>query len=339
MVIAWLLDIPNDFTQTLISNLFSIVVKCEKRKPSPNWKLINNFCSQFKPEQLSKSCSTIQVERKGQMKDLELASDFENWYAFNTNALFKLGEWEECYEVSNEALEKIDSFHYSNDIWFARRVAISNKKLGNTENTVTQFEEILKKKKEWFIQKELSEIYFEKGELEQALSLSLDAVNNFGPLEFKCDLLYLMGGIFQKKSEYDFAFKHFSLSKLVRLDKGWKIPQKLTDALDKFTNDEIPLAEFGQLKSELKKYWGGFNQKYEKKDDGKVLEGTIIKIMNDNERGKDGFLKSGNSEYYFSVSANYHLTPKIERETRVGFKIIAATGGKKERAKVVKIFE
>ena len=42
----------------------------------------------------------------------------------------------------------------------------------------------------WFIQKELAELYFEKGNIESALKQATDAMNNFGPLEFKVDLLY-----------------------------------------------------------------------------------------------------------------------------------------------------
>ena len=64
-------------------------------------------------EKLSKECSTIQVPRKGELKDMELASDFENWYAYKTKALSKLSEWQECFDLSKEALEKIENFHYS----------------------------------------------------------------------------------------------------------------------------------------------------------------------------------------------------------------------------------
>ncbi|KAA6320673.1 hypothetical protein EZS27_029583 [termite gut metagenome] len=35
-----LLQIDNDFAKTLTSNLFSVILKTEKKKPAPNWKLI-----------------------------------------------------------------------------------------------------------------------------------------------------------------------------------------------------------------------------------------------------------------------------------------------------------
>ena len=197
-VILLLFRVNNPFHQTLISNLFSIVLKSEKKKPTPNWRLVNDCCNNINPEMLSHDCSTIQVKRKGQTKDMELASDFENWYAYKTKALVKLGEWDECFKKSKEALEKIESFHYSNDIWFSRRIAISKKNLGNTEDAISELETILRKKSEWFIQKELAELYFDKDDLEHAFRYAIDAINNFGSMEFKVDLLFLLGKILLK---------------------------------------------------------------------------------------------------------------------------------------------
>jgi len=340
-LIPLLLELNNDFSKTLISNLFSIVLKSEKKKPSPNWKLVNDFCNHINTEVLSRECSTIQVERKGQMRDMELASDIENWYAYKTIALMKLGEWQECFEKSKEALDILESFHYSNDVWFSRRVALSKKYLGNTEDTIEELKLILRKKKEWFIQKELAELYFDENDLESAFRYATQAITNFGPLEFKVDLIFLLGKILNKKNEKDLAFKHFSLSKLIRQSEEWKIPQKVFDELRNFENAEININDIGKLKSELKKYWNGFSPE-KKKTYAEIKEtqqGEIVRIMNDNERGKDGFLKFNNKDFYFSLSSNYHLTPNIEVGTKVEFNIMPTRDGKKEQTKITKIIE
>ena len=336
-------SLNNDFTKTLSSNLFSIVLKSEKKKPAPNWRLVNEFCNKIGNENLSKECSTIQVERKGQLKDMELASDFENWYAYKTKALTKIGEWQECLDLSKEALEKIENFHYSNDAWFSRRVAIAKKNLGNTEDTIQELETILKKKREWFIQKELAELYLEKGNINLAFKMAINAINNFGPLEFKVDLLYLIGKILKQQDKLDLSFKHFTLSKLVRQSEEWKLPQKLFEELRGFTFTEVPITELKELKRELQKYWDSFNAKprktYDKTntDTNKNFEGEIIEIRNDNERGKDGFLKSNGQKHYFSVSSNFHLTPNIMVGKKVLFEIIPSTDNKKEQTRIKKI--
>lgn len=335
----------SDFTKTLYSKLFTIVLKSEKNKPTPNWKLINEFCNKINREKLSKECSTIKVERKGQLKDMELASAFEDWYVYKTKALMKLGEWQECLDLSIEALEKIDKFHYSNEVWFSRRIALSKKNLGNIEDAIQELQTILKKKREWFIQKELAELYFEKGDIESALKHAIDAINNFGPLEFKVDLLYLLGKILRQQNKLELSFKHFSLSKLIREAEDWKVPQKLFDELKTFTFNEIPQSDLNILKNDLKKYWDSFKvprtmtiDKHKTTTNTNV-EGVVIKILYDNERGKVGFIKSNGKEYYFSVDPNFHSISKIKVGVKVLIEIKPATDGKKEKAKIKKIIE
>lgn len=338
----------SEFSKTLSSNLFSIVLKSEKKKPAPNWKLINEFCSKIDKEKLSKECSTIQVPRKGELKDMELASDFENWYAYKTKALSKLGEWQECFDLSKDALEKIENFHYSNDVWFLRRIALSKRNLGNTEDTIQELHSILKKKREWFIQKELAELYFEKGNIDSALKQATDAVNNLGPLEFKVDLLYLLGKIFKQQDNIELSFQHFSLSKIIRQTEEWKIPQKLIDELATFSLPEIKQTEFKKLKSELQKFWDGFKSSElkpktyvkSKTDESLQNEGEISRLLHDNERGKVGFLKSNGKEYYFTVNSSYHLISKIAVGTKVLFEILPPKDdSKKEQIRIKKILE
>lgn len=341
----------SDFTKTLSSNLFTIVLKSEKKKPAPNWKIVNEFCNKIDRNKLSKECSTIQVERKGQLKDMELASDFENWYAYKTKALAKLGEWQECFELSKEALEKIEKFHYSNDVWFSRRVALSKRNLGNTEDTIQELETILIKKREWFIQKELAELYFEKGNIESALKQATDAINNFGPLEFKVDLLYLLGKILRQQDKLELSFQHFSLSKLIRQAEEWKVPQNLYDELKTISFPEVPQTDFKKLKNELQKYWDSFKgpqtktyDRPRKFDNSKTatnqnLKGEIVRILHDNDRGKVGFLKSNGKEHYFSVNSNYLSISKIAVGTKVLFVVLPPKEDKKEQIRIKKIIE
>ena len=276
---------------------------------------------------------------------MELASDFENWYAYKTKALTKLSEWQECFDLSKEALEKNEIFHYSNDVWFSRRVALSKRNLGNTEDTIQELQTILKKKREWFIQKELAELYFEKGDIESALKQATDAMNNFGPLEFKIDLLYMLGKILRQQDKLELSFQHFSLSKLIRQAEEWKLPQKLYDELRTFTFPEIPQPDFKKLKNELQKYWDSFKAQQTKTfDNSKTtednnLEGEIVKILHDNERGKVGFIKSNEKEHYFSVNPNFHAIAKIAVGTKVLFEIKPATVDKKEQTRIKQIIE
>jgi hypothetical protein len=347
VLISILNSFNSDKTKNLLSNLFRIVLNCEKKKANPNWKYLNEFCDKIDKEKLSKECSTIQVKRKGQLKETELASDFENWYAYKTKSLEKLGMWQECLNLSKEALEKIKKFHYSNDVWISRRIALSKKNLGNIDDAIQELQSILKKKKEWYIQKELSELYFEKGNIELALKYAIDSINNLGPLEFKVDLLYLLGKILKQQEKLELSFKHFSLAKLIRQKEGWKIPQKLLNELKTFSFQEISQTDFNNLTSELQKYWQSFKktQIYDRpktSDNSNItkdnyIDGKVVKILHDNERGKDGFIVSNEKCYYFIVNPRFKFFSKIAIGSKVLFYKKTDFYSNKERAIIIKV--
>ncbi len=330
-----ILKLNNDFAYAVVSNLFTSVLKAEKKKPNANWKLVNDICDLVSPELLHIDCRTIEVERKGQKKPMELASDKENWYAYKSKALMKLGVFQECYEVSKKALDIFDVFHYSNDIWFARRVALSKKNLGNSADAIAELQQVLRRKKEWFIQKELAVLYQEAGDNETAFSYAISAINNFGDLEYKVDLLYLLGELLKSKQELDLAFKHFSLSQLIRIKEEWSIPSKLQIALSQFERTAIPIDKLQELKNELKKYWSNFNpqQSVPRKKILQRLTGKIDKILHNNENGVDGFIKfEGNKSIYFRVNSTEEVIKAIAIGLEVDFKVLPATGDKKEKA-------
>jgi hypothetical protein len=345
LLIKQLLAQNNKFNGTLISNLFTVVLKSEKKKPAPNWKLINDFCNEIDPSLLSKETSTIKVEKKGIIQDMELASDFENWYSYKTKALSKLRLWQECLDLSFEALEKVEHPHYSNDVWFSRRLTLAKRNLGNTEDTIKELEKILKKKKEWFIQKELAELYLENGQVEKAFKFSMDAINNSGPIEFKIQLLVTIAEILRHKGENALSFKHFILSKLIREKEGWKIPQSLFDVINSFRQNEIPISELKNIQQELQKFWNTYSNRvkheYKKninpENSDEIRTGLINKILNQNDRGKNGFIKSGNEEYYFTVNQNFQVIEKIKLGVSVQFKI--QIKNEKLNARIVKVLD
>jgi tetratricopeptide (TPR) repeat protein len=330
-----LFNIESDYTKTLISNLFNIVLKSEKKKPTPNWNLINDFCNRIDRNKLSTDCDTITVERKGTPSQMELASDFENWYAYKTKALAKLGQWEECCILSKEALDKIHKFHYSNDVWFLRRIAFSMIKSGDCDSAIKELQIILKKKKEWFIQKELAELYFEKNDLERSFKYAIDAINNFGPIEFKVDLLFLLGKMLKQKNELELSFKHFSYSKLLRETEEWSVPQKLLFELSLFSYPVVPINETNKFRNELQNYWRSFNPVV---DTDVQQTGRIDKILNNNEKGVNGYIKSKDKKsFYFNIPKNDKLIKDIVIGLEVSFKVKPPKDkGKKENAIHVK---
>ena len=322
------------YSYSIISNIFRLVLKVEKHKINKNWNFMNAFCNLFNPDIFSLECGTMEI--RGKLT--EFASDKENWYATKSKALFELNMFQECYEVSKLAITNIDNFHYNNDLWFARRIALSKKELGNIDEAIEELEQIYKRKKEWFIKKELAELYFELNELEKSFYYAIDAIckNGFSKLEFKIGLILLLANIFKAYNKVEFANKHFLLLKIIREKNGWKIPQELQNELNQINMENINLAT---LENELIKYWKSFEPKINSSQKTKeLLQGSIKKILNDNEKGKNGFLTSNEQDYYFLIPKHIKFIDKIELDTKVEFEVVKLSDGK-ERAKIFKVLK
>ena len=232
---------------------FSFLLKKFKDKPSVNWTVVNRFCDLVSVDSLDTDCRTIEVERKGVKKTMELASSKEDWYGIKTKALFETQHYEECFELSKIALESFEKFHYSNEVWFARRIALSKKHLGNSDDALNELLLILRRKKEWFIQNEVAQIYKENGDNDKAFKYAISGINNFGDLEYKVGLIALIAELLYLKQEVELSFKHYSLSKLLRQQEGWNIPNTISDALSKFTFEQISIEKLPDLKKELRR--------------------------------------------------------------------------------------
>ncbi|MGN6212514.1 tetratricopeptide repeat protein [Parafilimonas sp.] len=181
------------------SKLFNLYIKIQKSAASVNWQRILEFLNVLDYNELSIDCPTVTFIRKGREKVAELASDKENWLSTYANALFRTNDYETCLVISQTALETLEKFHYNNDIWFARRIALCKIKIGDKTEAIQELEKIVIKKKEWFIEKELAELYFDDGKIDLANKYALEAALNFGDKEKKDGLYLLLGKIYKNK--------------------------------------------------------------------------------------------------------------------------------------------
>jgi tetratricopeptide (TPR) repeat protein len=244
-------------------------------------------------------------------------------------------------KFQKKALETFEKFHYSNEIWFARRIALSKKHLGNSADALNELLQVLRRKKEWFIQTEVAEIYKENGDFDKAFKYAIEAINNFGDLEYKVGLLVQIAEILEKKEEKELAFKHYSLSKLLRQQEEWKVPQTIEYALQNLGFAQISVEQLPNLKKELRNYWNNFkpqqtipttNRNTAKSNQQET--GKIDKILHNDEKGADGFIKyDNNKSVYFRLNATDELIKKLTVGLELTFKILPPKeDGKKERA-------
>ena len=274
-ILSLLFQTNSNYSYNIISNILRIGLKN-----------IENpiFLDFFDKDKLSTTKQTYQGKT--------LPSDLEKWYLSKTKQLFNEKKYQECFDLSNEALEKIEKFSNFNDIWLARRIALSLANLGEFDEAIQKLEKIYSTKKEWFILAEIAELYYKKGDLKKAFELAIIAVNSNTKLEFKLGIIALLS----KLTDKNLSKKHLLLIKKIKQQNNWKLSDELQNL-----DDEV---DFNILKKELTKFWNNNLPK------DLFKEGIIIKILHDNERGVVGFVK-GDKDYYFSTKKRLKLNNKV----------------------------
>ena len=94
-----------------------------------------------------------------------------------------------------------------------------------------------------------------------------------------------------------------------------------------------------ELKGELRKYWNSFNpqQSAQGQNANRRQIGKIEKILHNNEKGADGFIKLDNNKLiYFRVNSTEEIVKILKVGLTVEFKLLPAPDGKKEKAVYLK---
>lgn len=239
-----------------------------------------NWLEKINPELLD--------EKRFESNDRVYRSRKEKYYDYATKAYFECEDFEKCIEVANEALTSLSEFTNSSDIWYRWRIAKSLKELMENKEALTYLEEIVKVKKDWFVQKEIAENYYILDEDEKALDYICAAVLTNDPSNIKVNLYYLAYKIL-KEQDPDLALKHAELFLAIKLDNDSQVP----DDIEELMIDEDNLNK-KDLEREIKQYWSEYKFK-----DQELQYGTITKIF---EHGRSGFITSDDNEsLYFNV--------------------------------------
>lgn len=328
----------SEFSRNVLGFLFISIIKVEKKRINPNWILIVEICSQLNPENLSNECKTIQLTRNGKLKDLELSSPREEWYAMYSKALFQLNHYQQCFQVSKEALSSFDKFHYNYDVWLARRIAHCKKELGNLDDAILEIQKILKKKNDWFIYKELAEMLLLKGDFEKAYHFAVLGLNAYGDIEFKVDLIVLMAKILHGKGEMMISYQHYKLAEFIRDENHWSKDENVVQNLKSFNGMPVySSSDKPSLLRTLKLYWKN-NESKNEHSKKQFHKGTIKKFLNPTEKGKQGFIsKDDGGNIFFFVYLQDKLYNDLHVGTKVEFISVPDKKGKGDQAKIIKI--
>jgi len=242
----------------------------------------------------------------------EIASPKERYYTLRSKALLEKEMYKECIELSEKALKILTQFHHDDDIWLKRNIALSKAGLKDYDIAIEQLKEILKRKKEWFIQSDIAKILYTQKKYDEALQYSIDAALNIGEVGKKIKLYQLLASVLKVQGKLEEAKKHIELVYLVRQEHNWKIKDNLNSLLKSYNIDTTKLPTLNQLQNELKQIWEKL-----KFSGQPLLEGKIKNIL---QTGKAGFIESNDKKsYFFSVKEFRGKKELLKQGQRVSF--------------------
>jgi tetratricopeptide (TPR) repeat protein len=324
-------DDMEGFNYSVVSNVFKTFLRTESKRQNADWALVERVTSLLDPASLSTDCFRTKRLVKGVEKETELASDRESWYAGRTKALENLGRYDECEALCQEALGAFDKFHYGNEVWFARRIALARLNAGDIAAARKGLEDLLKKKNEWFIRKEIAELDYREGLNEKALAHCRQALAGHGDLEYKVGLLLLTARVLKAVGNKPMADRHYRMMQLVREQQGWRTQSSLSEEMQDMDPAVAAMQDIRVLMRELHAFWVEGQPVLPK---GR-LKGHVRKILHDNAQGVDGFIfTQAGEKYYFSLSAENPIAAEMKQDRPVSFEVALQKDGKPRAVKI-----
>ena len=286
---------PGNAYSPAVKSIFKLVKFLSTGNPN-NWDEIATYLGKLDKNKLSKE--TYFMDAPGR-KGKELGSELEEWYSWQSKLLLQTKQWQKGLDLCNEALEKLDKWHYSNEIWFARRKAACLAELGQKSQAREIVNQLIKRKRDWFILADLAQLTENSDE---SIKLYAEAALAYGDLPLKIRLFYKMAELLAAGGDKKMAHTHALLVVALRVENKWAIPSELQQMLSDYGEVLVKIPSSILVATGLKPYWQTLAAKDENKTDGMPIERCIGKIYNLINDGMAGFIKPeiGINNIYFT---------------------------------------
>ncbi len=318
-----------------VLTVFKVLDYLSTKIPYPKNEILE-WCSKLEINNLDDE-AYIFTNKQGEKQ--EGASKQEQYFAHCTKALYEKGLYDECIFMCQKALESIETFHNNNAIWLARRISVSFKALGDTEMALELLHSLLQKKRDWFMYKEIAEIYFEKQDYQNGLKYAIYAVLGNGERDKKVNLYKLLAKILKETSrpnKNEEIKKHIEFIYFIRRSNNWKIDNELNQLINEYQIDTQKNIDLKVYEKELKNLWREL--RFYRKP---IQTGTIKKLDN---RKRVGKIECENGKTYsFRISNFLFIQPWFRTGQTVNFYLEEGLNSteehKKQNAFEVRILE
>ncbi|MBK9290663.1 MAG: hypothetical protein IPM52_03390 [Bacteroidetes bacterium] len=316
-------------SRSIAERLFFAWTEKQKGRGEAGYSKLLEVLQMLGPETFDTQTRQISIRLKGKEKEVELASAREQAMMLLIKALYALRQYGECIEVCNKTLQSGIEFHYGNQIWIARYMALSYRQTGKLDEAIHHLELVLRKRREWFVMKELAELYEQVRQIPKAIALATSAAGLGGYSAYKTGLFELLGRML-KDSDGEKSVQWYALAARSRIEAGWRLSYEL---------QAVPLPEnttAAQMYQALMEHAGLLKQTAAEEE--WVGTGRLTRILHAGENG-DGFITSDDGRtVYFRFAQSKVPADQLIEGARYSFKAVKEMRKGKETWRAKKVF-
>ena len=171
-------------------------------------------------------------------KGKKIISYRERWFYARLNALFEVQLYEECRELSLEAIKQ-----YPRRLEFCRRGALCKMMMGKYGEAEEELQAISRTRGcPWYIVADLAKLRFNIGSFSNALESAYKATLMPGELQSKVNLFSLIAKIQLVLGNSESAKNHTLLACSIRKNLKWKFNEEITQLATRFgIGDNVPM--------------------------------------------------------------------------------------------------
>lgn len=215
-----------------------------------------------------------------------------------------------------QAMETLEQLHYSNDIWFARKIAIALGALGNIDEAIKKLEKLIVISDKWFLLYEIGKLYLQLNQPLCALEYMLRAACTKDPEKMKVSLIESLGDLLDEIDEKSFAQDNFLFARQIRLSNDWAVQDKLNQKIvveREVSFKEIRNSWIQRLYQLVGSKQGKVKKLFSNKTGGFIQADKPYYFQFKNFFGKSDLLNVGDT-VIFIVTASYDRKRQIETE-------------------------
>lgn len=236
-------------------------------------------------------------------KQRELASKREQYYVLLARTKYESGDYDGCRATIAEAMQVFPNLHNDNETWLKRFDALCQAKKGNYAEAEALFEEIIKVKPEWYIYKELAEIYLQQGKKIEAMRIAADAALDTREPERKLSLYKFISEMLAARGNDDAVRKHVEFIFYTRRDRKWKIDADLQQLVTHYNINQEAVVDSKFLMRPLRNLWEQL-----KYDGLEHYDGVIKSFL---PTGTAGFVETADRKTYYFLTKQFKGKPEM----------------------------